>query len=123
MLRFENSFLTKDDACAKIARTDFARQMKRRAFSGLLPFFLAALTLYFTYFTLQGGRGLVALSQLKAQHQSFVTQQGRLDARQNWLETRISALRAHQFDADYLEERGRVVLHYTYPDDIVVLGL
>lgn len=82
---------------------------------------MAALALYFAHFTLHGDRGLKALGHLRAQVEAKEVALGQIRQQREQLEARVHALQPGSIDGDLLEERARVVLGYTRPDEVLIL--
>ena len=67
-----------------------------------------------------GDRGLLAMAHL--QRETQIADQNLAEAettRKIW-ERRVAALRNQSLDPDMLDERARVLLHYSRKDDIIV---
>jgi cell division protein FtsB len=76
---------------------------------------------YFVYHTLHGERGFAALSRLQAETAQAQTVLDELRAKRMELERQARLLRPDNLDLDMLEERARIVLNQTHPDDQVIL--
>jgi cell division protein FtsB len=97
-------------------RREFHRRLKSLA-AQLLGACLAG---YFIYHAVQGDRGILAWlrvnQQLEAAHQELATSTMARGA----LEQRVSLLSNSSLDLDMLEERARVMLNFSDPDDLVI---
>ena len=98
------------------ARREFQRRLKSLA-AQLLGACVAG---YFIYHAVQGDRGILAWlrvnQQLEAAHQELA----KTGAERAALEQRVSLLSNSSLDLDMLEERARVMLYFSHPDDIVI---
>ena len=86
----------------------------------LVPIIFAMMFGYFGYHLVNGDRGLLAMAHL--QRETQIADQNLAEAettRKIW-ERRVSALRNQSLDPDMLDERARVLLHYSRKDDIIV---
>lgn len=98
------------------ARREFQRRLKSLA-AQLLGACLAG---YFIYHAVQGDRGILAWlrvnQQLEAAHQELSAS----TAARGALEQRVALLSNSSLDLDMLEERARVMLNFSDPDDLVI---
>lgn len=76
---------------------------------------------YFAYHTVHGDRGLVALTHLQSEVARAQATLDQVTGEREELERRASLLRPDNLDPDLLEERARVVLNQSHPDDLVIL--
>ena len=76
---------------------------------------------YFAWYAINGERGMEALRHLRAE--IAVAEQVLAEARaeREWLERRAQSLRPQTLDPDMLEERARIMLHWTRPDEVIIL--
>jgi cell division protein FtsB len=99
-------------------RREFTRRFKSLA-AQLVGACLAG---YFIYHAVQGDRGILAWmrvnQQLEQSHQELVVTGTQREA----LEQRVSLLSNSSLDLDMLEERARIMLNFSHPDDVVVFG-
>ncbi|HEX6120438.1 MAG TPA: septum formation initiator family protein [Dongiaceae bacterium] len=97
-------------------RREFQRRLKSLA-AQLLGACLAG---YFIYHAVQGDRGILAW--LRVTQQLDVAQQelAKSTADRAALEQRVSLLSNSSLDLDMLEERARVMLNFSDPDDIII---
>lgn len=101
---------------------DVLRDIWRRAKAMLGPLAVACVALYFGYYAVYGGRGMLAMIQLD---QKIADAQSLLSAEQekrDLLNRRVALLRPTSVDPDMLEERARVLLNYARPDEVVILN-
>ncbi len=95
---------------------DFSRRLKSLA-AQLLGACVAG---YFIYHAVQGDRGILAWlrvnQQLEQAHQELIATTAEREA----LEQRVALLSNSSLDLDMLEERARVMLNFSHPDDVEV---
>lgn len=87
----------------------------------VVPVIGACLVGYFAYHAIQGDRGLIALSHLQIQIDQANQVLAQVRAERKRLEHEASLLRPDHLDPDMLDERARVVLNYSHPDDLVIM--
>ena len=96
------------------------REMTRRFKSLAAQFVGACIAGYFIYHAVQGDRGILAWfrvnQQLEQSHQDLAATTEQREA----LEQRVALLSNSSLDLDMLEERARVMLNFSHPDDVVV---
>lgn len=85
------------------------------------PLIGAAVVGYFAYHTVEGERGLVALTQLQVRVNAAEKTLNEVREERQVLERRARLLRPDNLDPDMLDEQGRRVLDVAGPDDLVVL--
>lgn len=89
---------------------------------GVLPTaIMAFIFLYFVFHAIQGDRGLLAQIRLSKVLETKQMELGDLQARVDFLESRVQGLNAVPPDLDLLEEQARKVLNYSYANEAVVL--
>ena len=76
---------------------------------------------YFGYHALQGERGVMTLMQLERRVNQAAIDLRAVEAERVALERNVELMRPTSLDRDMLEERARVVLNYTRPDEIVIM--
>ena len=76
---------------------------------------------YFGYHALQGERGVMTLLQLERRVDQAAVDLRAVEAERDALERNVQLMRPTSLDRDMLEERARVVLNYTRPDEIVIM--
>jgi cell division protein FtsB len=98
----------------------FRREFTRRFKSLAAQLIGACIAGYFIYHAVQGDRGILAWlrvnQQLDQAHQELVTTTAEREA----LEQRVALLSNSSLDLDMLEERARVMLNFSHPDDVVM---
>ncbi|MFC7332049.1 FtsB family cell division protein [Rhodocista pekingensis] len=93
-----------------------------RAFRQIIgPVLGASVVAYFAYHTVQGDRGLVALTHLQGEVEEASRVLADVRHEREQLEHRARLLRPDNLDPDMLEERARLLLNKTHPDDLVIL--
>lgn len=100
------------------ANRSFAARVLRQVVGPLIG---AAVVGYFAYHTVEGERGLMALTQLQSRVSEAEKTLGTVRAERMALERRARLLRPDNLDPDMLDEQGRRVLDVTGPDDLVIL--
>lgn len=85
------------------------------------PVLGAFVVAYFAYHTVQGDRGLVALTHLQGEVEEAERVLEQVRSERIELERRTTLLRPDSLDPDMLEERARAQLNHTHPDDLVIL--
>jgi cell division protein FtsB len=96
------------------------RELKRRARDVVGPVLGFCVVGYFVYHSIEGDRGLTAYVRLGERLIEAQAQLDEIQAERKALERRVQLLRADNLDPDMLEERARVILNYTRPDEIVI---
>lgn len=104
-----------------IAVRTFRQSMSRLLRQVVGPVLGASVVAYFAYHTVQGDRGLVALNHLQGEVAKAEAVLAEVKAEREALQHRTELLRPDNLDPDLLEERARVLLNQTHPDDLVVL--
>ncbi len=84
------------------------------------PVFAAAVVAYFAYYTVEGERGLLALTRLQAQAVEAEADYARLKAEREALELKVTSLRPDSLDIDRLDERARVLLNDSRGDELII---
>ena len=85
------------------------------------PILWATLILYITYHALQGERGLIAFWQLHWQVSSAKQIQQALKATKQRLQNRVDLLSPNSLASDMLEERVRIMLGYSRPNETIIV--
>ena len=96
------------------------REVRRRATQLIVPAIGACLVMYFAYYTVDGGRGLKAMRRLQGDSAVAEARLDLLQTERQGLEKQVSRLRPESIDPDLLEERARVVLNFSKPNDLVI---
>jgi cell division protein FtsB len=84
------------------------------------PFLSLILVLYFTYHVFQGDRGVIALLRIQKVVADLEREHDVLQKQKEQLEKNVYLLRPDSLDTDLLEERGRAVLNYAHPSEVVI---
>jgi cell division protein FtsB len=92
--------------------------MIRQTLGPLIGIFVAG---YFGYYTVNGERGLTALTHLQGEVQEAEQVLAQLRTEREAAERRTQLLKPDNLDPDMLEERARIVLNHAHPDDLIVL--
>lgn len=80
----------------------------------------ACLAGYFVYHAIQGDRGILAWMQINQQIKTAQAELATTDAERAAMEQRVALLSNTSLDLDMLEERARVMLNFSHPDDLVI---
>ena|SRR5581483_4947542 len=99
---------------------DLRRDLKRRLAQMTWPMLGACLAGYFVYHAVQGDRGILAWMQLNAQIKSAQAELTKSDDDRAAMEQRVALLSNSSLDLDMLEERARIMLNFSHPDDLVI---
>lgn len=75
---------------------------------------------YFIYHAVQGDRGILAWLRVNQQLEEAQQDLVATTAQREGLEQRVALLSNSSLDLDMLEERARVMLNFSHPDDVVV---
>lgn len=94
---------------------------RRRITQILGPVFAAAVVAYFAYYTVEGERGLLALTRLQAQAGEAELAYQAVKAEREALEFRVTSLRPDSLDVDRLDERTRTLLNDSRHDELIIL--
>ena len=98
------------------ARREFQRRLKSLA-AQLLGACVAG---YFIYHAVQGDRGILAWLRVNQQLEAAHHELAQSAAERTALERRVSLLSNSSLDLDMLEERARIMLNFSHPDDVVI---
>jgi cell division protein FtsB len=83
---------------------------------------MAALLIgYFGVNAYNGNRGLKAKEDIDRQMRVLTEELGRLQLERSQWERRINLLRSDDIDPDMLDERGRALLDYADPNDLILM--
>ena len=94
---------------------------KRRAIRSVAgPVLGVALTAYFAFSAFEGDRGVLRIIQLEQEIVRAEQTLAKVTAEREHLDRYVEALRDKRLDADYLDERARIVTGLVGPDDIVI---
>ena len=100
---------------------NFFAELRPRARHILGPILGASSIIYITYHALQGERGLIAFWQLHGQIKHAKNIQQELILTKEYLQNRVKLLNPNSLNADMLEERVRVMLGYSRPEETIFL--
>jgi cell division protein FtsB len=95
---------------------DFSRRLKSLA-AQLLGACVAG---YFIYHAVQGDRGILAWLRVNQQLEAAQLELAKSGTDRAALEQRVALLNNSSLDLDMLEERARVMLNFSDPDDVVI---
>jgi cell division protein FtsB len=84
------------------------------------PVFAAAVVAYFAYYTVEGERGLIALTRLQAQEAQAQIAYRSAKADRDALQARVMSLRPDSLDIDRLDERTRALLNDSRADELII---
>lgn len=104
-----------------IAARSFSNGINRMLRQIVAPALGALVVAYFAYHTVQGDRGIIALTQLQAEVEEAQRVLDQVRGERVELERRTTLLRPDSLDPDMLEERARIQLNHSHPDDLVIL--
>ena len=80
----------------------------------------ACLAGYFIYHAVQGDRGILAWLRVNQQLEAAQQELAKSGSDRTALEQRVALLSNSSLDLDMLEERARIMLNFSDPNDIVV---
>ena len=87
----------------------------------LWPTIWATLLLYISFHMLQGERGLIAFWKINSEVSAAKTIQGSLLKEKSILQNRVNLLSPKSLDPDMLEERVRIMLGYSKPNETIII--
>jgi cell division protein FtsB len=96
-------------------------RQRRRILQILGPVAAAALVAYFAYYTVEGDRGLLALTRLQAKASNAEIALAQLKNQRDALELKVTSLRPNSLDIDRLDERTRTLLNDSQPNELIVI--
>ncbi len=82
--------------------------------------FAAALAAYFAYYTVEGERGLLALTRLQAEAKVAEANLAAAKLERAALELKVTSLRPDGLDLDRLDERTRTLLNDSRADELII---
>ncbi len=97
------------------------RFLRQAAIRAIGPFVWAGIIAYFAYYAVYGERGLMSMRQLETQVAQAQNQLDDVHKERVRLENRSALLRPDNLDRDMLDERARLMLNYSHPDDVVIV--
>ena len=95
--------------------------LKRRARHAVAPILGALLLGYFSYYAIEGERGLLAYLSLTQELRKATITRDLIHGEWDALDKRVGLLRPGSIDPDMLEERALLMLGLGHPDDVVVM--
>ena len=84
------------------------------------PIIGVCLIVYFLYHAVQGDRGLIAFWQLSKQVTQAENTYSMLNQKRAELQNRVTLLNPYSLNSDMIDERARLMLGYTKPDEVVI---
>lgn len=87
----------------------------------LWPTIWATLMLYISFHMLQGERGLIAFWQINSEVSAAKAIQDSLLKEKSILQNRVKLLSQKSLDPDMLEERVRIMLGYSKPNETIII--
>ena len=87
----------------------------------LWPTIWATIILYITFHTIQGERGLIAFMQIYGEVLAAKKTQQILINKKKRLQNQVTLLSPKSLDIDMLEERVRIMLGYSRPNETIIL--
>ncbi len=97
------------------------REIRKRARQVAPQVFLACLAAYFCYHAVQGERGILAWHRLQQDQVAARELRMQLAEERAGLALHVDLLRPDNLDPDMLEERARILLNFSGPDDYMVV--
>lgn len=94
--------------------------IKRKVINAASGCLFAATIFYFTYHTVSGRNGILAMMQLTGQVEEARQKLNEIKLERITLEGRVSKL-SKTIDRDLLDEESRRLLNHARPDEIIVL--
>ncbi len=95
-------------------------RQRKRITQILGPVLSAALVAYFAYYTVEGERGLFALTRLQAESIAADANLAAAKAEREALELKVASLRIDSLDLDRLDEQTRAGLNDSRPDELII---
>jgi len=87
----------------------------------LWPTIWATMILYIAFHMIQGERGLIAFMQIHGEVLAAKKTQQILISKKNRLQNQVALLSPKSLDIDMLEERVRIMLGYSRPNETIIL--
>jgi cell division protein FtsB len=94
---------------------------RRRTTQILGPVFAAAVVAYFAYYTVEGERGLLALTRLQAQAAQAELAYSTVKGEREAMEVKVMSLRPDSLDVDRLDERTRTLLNDSQHNELIII--
>lgn len=99
---------------------NFFNGQPRRLRSVAGPILGFCLLFYFVYHIFQGERGFFSWLQLEKKIAEDEAILAGLESQRENLEKKVHLLRPDNLDPDMLEERARLILNFSHPDEVVI---
>ena len=87
----------------------------------LWPTILATVILYITFHMIQGDRGFIAFMQIHAEVLAAKKTQQILVRKKQRLQNKVTLLSRKSLDKDMLDERVRIMLGYSKPNETIII--
>ena len=87
----------------------------------LVPAIGSCLIAYFAYYAIFGDRGLKTLLNVERETKKVQVELNVTEQQSGDLRKKVEHLRPNSVDPDLLEERGRAVLNFTKPGELVIM--
>ncbi len=97
----------------------FFRANRRIVLRAFRTLFFAALVFYFSYHTVSGDKGIVAMVKLQQQVSVASAEMKEVMETRERLEHKVSMMYARSLDADLLEEQAKKFLGHAKPNEVV----
>ena len=97
-----------------------SREFSRRLKSLAAQLLGACVAGYFIYHAVQGDRGILAWLRVNQQLEAAQVELTKSGTDRAALEQRVALLNNSSLDLDMLEERARIMLNFSDPDDVVI---
>lgn len=97
-----------------------SREFSRRLKSLAAQLLGACVAGYFIYHAVQGDRGILAWLRVNQQLEAAQVELAKSATDRAALEQRVALLNNSSLDLDMLEERARIMLNFSDPDDVVI---
>ena len=97
-----------------------SREFSRRLKSLAAQLLGACVAGYFIYHAVQGDRGILAWLRVNQQLEAAQLELAKSSGDRAALEQRVALLNNSSLDLDMLEERARIMLNFSDPDDVVI---
>jgi len=97
-----------------------SREFSRRLKSLAAQLLGACVAGYFIYHAVQGDRGILAWLRVNQQLEAAQIELAQSGTDRAALEQRVALLNNSSLDLDMLEERARIMLNFSDPDDVVI---
>ena len=95
-------------------------RIRRQVFQVLGPVLAAILVGYFAFYTVEGERGLIVLKRLEAQAAQEGATLHAVKSQRQALEAKVVSLRPDSLDLDRLDERARLLLNNSRPNELII---